>query len=113
MHKKCKCILFVDIANYMSQLIIWDCLSDDCLDQVSVNLTRKFLCWGFCSYALAIGFQKQVVDTWESHGPSARDELKEAERVLEQLKKKAHGDKSNELPTKALPLPQTSTLARR
>ncbi|VVA26009.1 PREDICTED: KINESIN LIGHT [Prunus dulcis] len=65
------------------------------------------------SYALAIQFQQQVVDAWESHGPSAHDELKEAHRVLEQLKKKACGTFANdEHTTKALPLPQTHPSAR-
>ncbi|PON60116.1 N-terminal acetyltransferase A, auxiliary subunit [Trema orientale] len=75
------------------------------------NLAKAYDAMG--SFALAIGFQRQVVDAWESHGPSARDELREAHRMLEQLKKKALGDNSNELPTKALPLPQTCASARR
>ena len=73
----------------------------------------KWLNVGICSYALAIGFQKQVVDAWESHGPSARDELKEARRILEQLNKKALGEDSNEFSAKALPLPQNSASTRR
>ncbi|KAK9945099.1 hypothetical protein M0R45_010630 [Rubus argutus] len=40
------------------------------------------------SYALAIQFQQQVVDAWENHGSSAHDELREAHRLLEELKKK-------------------------
>lgn len=75
------------------------------------NLAKAYDAMG--SFALAIGFQQQAVDAWESHGPSARDELREAHQMLEQLKKKALGDNSNELPTKALPLPQTSASARR
>lgn len=75
---------------------------------ISHNLSH-----GFFSYALAIQFQQQVVDAWESHGPSAQDELKEAHRVLEQLKKKARGTfANNEHATKALPLPQTHPSAR-
>ncbi|KAM6567449.1 hypothetical protein CsatA_026577 [Cannabis sativa] len=65
------------------------------------------------SYTLAIGFQKQVVDAWESHGPSARDELQEARRMLQLLNKKALGEDPNELPRKALPMPQTSASTRR
>ncbi|PON31507.1 N-terminal acetyltransferase A, auxiliary subunit [Parasponia andersonii] len=75
------------------------------------NLAKAYDAMG--SFALAVGFQQQVVDAWESHGPSARDELREAHRMLEQLKKKALGDNSNELPTKALPLPQASASGRR
>ena len=63
---------------------------------------------GLCSYALAIEFQQRVIDAWESHGSSAEDELREARRLLEQLKKKAHGSRSNELPMKALPSPHTN-----
>ncbi|KAL5561865.1 hypothetical protein UlMin_031612 [Ulmus minor] len=70
------------------------------------NLAKAYDAMG--SYALAIEFQQQVVDAWENHGPSATGEQREALRVLEQLKKKALGTRSNELPTKALPLP-TST----
>ncbi|XP_004289925.1 PREDICTED: uncharacterized protein LOC101306096 [Fragaria vesca subsp. vesca] len=65
------------------------------------------------SYALAIQFQQQVVDAWESHGPSAHDELREAQRILEELRKKARGTFSNDERTiKALPLPQTHPSAR-
>ncbi|KAK9945122.1 hypothetical protein M0R45_010652 [Rubus argutus] len=65
------------------------------------------------SYALAIQFQQQVVDAWESHGSSAHDELREAHRLLEELKKKARGTFSNDERTiRALPLPQTHPSAR-
>ena len=57
---------------------------------------------------LAIQFQQQVIDAWEGHGPSAEDEVKEAQRILTELKNKAHGASSNELITKALPLPHSS-----
>ncbi|KAM5563517.1 protein KINESIN LIGHT CHAIN-RELATED 1 [Rosa sericea] len=65
------------------------------------------------SYALAIQFQQQVVDAWENHGPSAHDELREAQRLLEELRKKARGTFLNdERSIKALPLPQTHPSAR-
>ncbi|PRQ25876.1 putative acetyltransferase A, auxiliary subunit [Rosa chinensis] len=65
------------------------------------------------SYALAIQFQQQVVDAWENHGPSAHDELREAHRLLEELRKKARGTFLNDERTiKALPLPQTHPSAR-
>lgn len=64
--------------------------------------------FGFCSYTLAINFQEKVAEAWESHGPSAQDELREARRLLEQLKKKAHGVLSEQAAMKALPLSQTS-----
>ena len=63
---------------------------------------------GFCSYPLAIKFQEQVIDAWEGHGPSAQDELKEAQRLLEQLKKKSQGASSIEPPIRALPSPHNS-----
>ncbi|KAL6978667.1 hypothetical protein U1Q18_020332 [Sarracenia purpurea var. burkii] len=68
------------------------------------NLSKAYGAMG--SYPLAIEFQQQVIDAWEGHGPSMQDELKEAQRVLEQLKKKAWGASSNEPAVKALPLPR-------
>ncbi|GJY27361.1 aquaporin NIP2-1-like protein [Tanacetum coccineum] len=53
------------------------------------------------SYALAINFQEMAVEAWRGHGPSAQDELKEAQRVLRQLKVKACGESDD---NKALPL---------
>lgn len=43
------------------------------------------------SYPLAMEFQQQVIDAWASHGPSGKDELRGATRLLEDLKKKAFG----------------------
>ncbi|GKB56631.1 kinesin light chain-related protein 1, partial [Tanacetum coccineum] len=51
-------------------------------------------------YALAINFQEKAVEAWRGHGPSAQDELKEAQRVLHQLKVKACGESDD---NKALP----------
>ncbi|XP_008787385.1 protein KINESIN LIGHT CHAIN-RELATED 2-like [Phoenix dactylifera] len=56
------------------------------------------------SYALALEFQQQAVDAWENHGPSAKDELREATRLLEQIKKKAFESMSNAVSQEALPL---------
>ncbi|KAL9318634.1 hypothetical protein ACSQ67_015151 [Phaseolus vulgaris] len=50
------------------------------------NLSKSYGEMG--SYALAIEFQQQVIDAWESHGATAEDELREAHRLLEQLKKR-------------------------
>lgn len=50
-------------------------------------------------------FQQQVVDGWEAQGPSAADEVREAHRLLEQLKKKAQGSRSAVFPANSLPLP--------
>ncbi|KDP26549.1 hypothetical protein JCGZ_17707 [Jatropha curcas] len=74
------------------------------------NLSKAYGAMG--SYSLAIEFQQQVIDAWESHGPSARDELLEAQRRLEQLKAKARGASINQLPTRALPLPHSSPSGR-
>lgn len=68
---------------------------------------------GFCSHPLAIKFQEQVVDAWEGHGASAHDELKEARRLLEQLKKKAREASSKEPNIRALPLPRNSQVSTR
>ncbi|XP_010904580.2 protein KINESIN LIGHT CHAIN-RELATED 2 [Elaeis guineensis] len=57
------------------------------------------------SYSAAMGFQQEVADAWENHGPGARDELREAHRLLEQLKKKAQGLPSAVFPANTLPLP--------
>ncbi|CAL5357367.1 unnamed protein product [Camellia sinensis] len=70
------------------------------------NLSKAYGAMG--SYPLAIKFQEQVIDAWEGHGPSAQDELKEARRLLEKLKKEARGASSNEPPVRALPLPHNS-----
>ncbi|XP_015891395.2 protein KINESIN LIGHT CHAIN-RELATED 1 [Ziziphus jujuba] len=74
------------------------------------NLAKAYGAMG--SHALAIEFQQRVVEAWESHGPSGHDELREAHRLLEQLKNKARGASTNELPIKALPLPNSSASAR-
>ncbi|XP_028758331.1 protein KINESIN LIGHT CHAIN-RELATED 1 [Neltuma alba] len=70
------------------------------------NLSKAYGEMG--SYGLAIEFQQQAIDAWESHGAGAADELREARRLLEQLKQKASSAASaNEFPAKALPLPDT------
>ncbi|XP_022886459.1 protein KINESIN LIGHT CHAIN-RELATED 1-like isoform X1 [Olea europaea var. sylvestris] len=69
------------------------------------NLSKAYAVMG--SYPLAINFQEKVVESWEGHGPSAQYELKEAIRVLEQLKSKACGSSSDSL-MKALPLSRDS-----
>lgn len=70
------------------------------------NLSKAYSAMG--SYTLAIEFQQRAIDAWESHGPSAHDMLMEARRIREQLKTKARDASTNQLPTKALPLPQSS-----
>lgn len=74
--------------------------------------SKKIECWN-CSYVLAVEFQQQVIHAWESHGASAEEELREAQRLLLQLKRKARGAASstNELPMKALPLPSNPPAA--
>ncbi|CAK9150016.1 unnamed protein product [Ilex paraguariensis] len=70
------------------------------------NLSKAYGAMG--SYSLAFNFQEKAIEAWEGHGPSAQDELKEAKRLLEQLKKKARDASSNEPPIKALPFPHTN-----
>ncbi|KAJ7977262.1 Kinesin light chain 3 [Quillaja saponaria] len=74
------------------------------------NLSKAYGAMG--SYTLAIEFQQRVVDAWESHGSAAANELREAHRLLEQLKQKARGASASELATKALPLPHTNVDTR-
>ncbi|KAK9146420.1 hypothetical protein Sjap_006323 [Stephania japonica] len=54
-------------------------------------------------YAIAMKFQRQVINAWESHEPKEHDEFREAHRVLEQLRKKARGASSCDISIKALP----------
>lgn len=69
------------------------------------NLSKAYAAMG--SYQLAINFQEKAIEAWEGHGPSAVDELKEAHRLLEQLKKKASGVSDGNM-MKALPLASSS-----
>lgn len=56
-------------------------------------------------YDLAIEFQQQVIDAWESYGSSAENELRKAHRLLEQLNKVSHGALlPNKFPLQLLPL---------
>ncbi|MED6151950.1 hypothetical protein PIB30_087188 [Stylosanthes scabra] len=73
------------------------------------NLSKAYGEMG--SYGIAIEFQQQVIDAWENHGASAEEELREAGRLLQQLKRKAQGASAGEgeSPTKALPLPHRSS----
>ncbi|KAG0476159.1 hypothetical protein HPP92_013000 [Vanilla planifolia] len=57
------------------------------------------------SYEPAMQFQQEVIDRWETHGPDARDELRESVRLLHQLKKKAQGSPSAVFPANCLPQP--------
>ncbi|XVF48274.1 hypothetical protein PTKIN_Ptkin03bG0177000 [Pterospermum kingtungense] len=68
------------------------------------NLSIAYSAMG--SYTLAIEFEQQVSDAWEGHGPSAKDQLREAHFILDELKKKACGTSTNQLPIKALLLPR-------
>ncbi|CAH9129502.1 unnamed protein product [Cuscuta epithymum] len=71
------------------------------------NLSKAYAAMG--SYQLAINFQKKVIDAWECHGPNADDELKEAYRILEQLKAKVHASLPEQSRVKALPMPSTTS----
>lgn len=75
---------------------------------INSRISKTYASWN-CSYALAIEFQQQVIDAWESHGARAEDELREALRLLEQLKKKASSASADAYSsTKALPTPPES-----
>ncbi|KAK1315434.1 hypothetical protein QJS10_CPA06g00262 [Acorus calamus] len=53
------------------------------------NLANAYNAMG--SHDLALKSQERVIDAWESHGPDAEDEVREAQRILYQMKKKAQG----------------------
>ncbi|KAK8934583.1 hypothetical protein KSP39_PZI015046 [Platanthera zijinensis] len=55
------------------------------------------------SYDMAMEFQQHVIDRWEMHAPDAKDELREAIRLLQQLKKKVAGSPSAVFPAHCLP----------
>ncbi|PKU83422.1 uncharacterized protein LOC110104874 [Dendrobium catenatum] len=55
------------------------------------------------SYGLAMEFQQEVINRWEALGPDAKNELREASRLLQQLKKKAEGSLSAVFPANNLP----------
>lgn len=55
------------------------------------------------SYSLAMEFQQEVINRWETQGPDAKNELREAFRLLQQLKKKAEGSPSAVFPANCLP----------
>ncbi|XP_062209900.1 uncharacterized protein LOC133911601 [Phragmites australis] len=56
------------------------------------------------SYKLAMDFQEQVVDAYKTCDTGSSEELREAHRLLEQLRKKAQGSPSAVFPANALPL---------
>ncbi|RZC52196.1 hypothetical protein C5167_020621 [Papaver somniferum] len=69
----------------------------------------------YLSYTVALEVRQRVIDAWESRGPTAHDEMREARRLLEQLKEKAQGlscsGEDEVFPRKALPLPLNSECA--
>ncbi|XP_068650715.1 protein KINESIN LIGHT CHAIN-RELATED 1 [Aristolochia californica] len=72
------------------------------------NLANAYGAMG--SYTLAMEFQQRVIDAWESHGPTGRDEFREAHRLLEQLKRKARQPSNESSVQKALPLPRATDI---
>lgn len=81
------------------------------VDSIDVcqNLSKAYDALG--NHSIAISFQQEAVDAFASHGPSAEDDLKEARRVLEQLKTKARARRTavnNQTPHgEAMPLPHS------
>ncbi|PWA91406.1 tetratricopeptide repeat (TPR)-like superfamily protein [Artemisia annua] len=59
------------------------------------NLSRAYSAME--SYALAINFQKKVIDAWRECGPSEEIELEIAQRVLKRLEAKACGKSDYEI----------------
>lgn len=49
-------------------------------------------------------FQQRVVDAWEKRGADATEDLREAYRLLEQLKKKLEGSPHAVFPANSLPV---------
>ncbi|KAJ0259959.1 Glutamyl-tRNA reductase [Hirschfeldia incana] len=69
------------------------------------NLSKAYA--GMGNYGLAVEFQQQVIKAWDNHGDSAKEEMKEAKRLFEELRLKARGGVSTDkVLTKALPLPK-------
>ncbi|KVH94316.1 Tetratricopeptide-like helical [Cynara cardunculus var. scolymus] len=83
---------------------------EDATERLKENFGSKHFGVGYvynnlgAAYALAINFQEKAIDAWSGHGPSAHDELKEARRVLEELKVKACGGSEDLHSKKALPV---------
>ena len=49
-------------------------------------------------------FQRRVVNAWEKRGADATEDLREAYRLLEQLKKKSEGSPHAVFPANSLPV---------
>ncbi|XBI76089.1 hypothetical protein VPH35_069362 [Triticum aestivum] len=56
------------------------------------------------SYKNAMDFQQRVIDAYESCGPGSDYEIREAHRLLEQIRKKAEGSPSAVFPANTLPV---------
>ncbi|XP_078173958.1 protein KINESIN LIGHT CHAIN-RELATED 2-like isoform X1 [Carex rostrata] len=74
---------------------------DDTID-VNQCLANAYGTMG--SYKLAMEFQQRVVDAWEKRGADATEDLREAYRLLEQLKKKLEGSPHAVFPANSLPV---------
>lgn len=65
------------------------------------------------SYDLAMEFQQKAIDAWKGHGRNTEDEIKEACRLMDQLRMKAlGGSPKGAFSSKALPLPHGSDPTR-
>ncbi|KAJ1693874.1 hypothetical protein LUZ63_010572 [Rhynchospora breviuscula] len=73
-------------------------------DSIDVNQCLANAYGTMGSYELAIEFQQRVVDAWKSRGPGASDGLREAYRLLEQVRRKSEGCSSAVFPANSLPL---------
>lgn len=83
------------------------CVFFNVFNTIIMFMSLRHCCIVVCSYSLAVEFQQQVIKAWDNHGDSAKDEMKEAKRLFEELRLKARGGVSTDkVSTKALPLPK-------
>ncbi|KAJ3682519.1 hypothetical protein LUZ60_015092 [Juncus effusus] len=77
-------------------------------DTIDVNQCLANAYGLLARYDMAIECQERVVKAYKKHGNSATEDLREASRLLMQLKKKADGSPSAVFPANSLPLPPPS-----
>uniref|UniRef100_A0A0A9D8B4 MalT-like TPR region domain-containing protein n=1 Tax=Arundo donax TaxID=35708 RepID=A0A0A9D8B4_ARUDO len=73
-------------------------------DSIDINQSLANAYGLMGSYKLAMDFQEQVIDAYKTCDIDSSEELREAHRLLEQLRKKAQGSPSAVFPANALPL---------
>ncbi|KAK3150493.1 hypothetical protein QOZ80_3AG0233910 [Eleusine coracana subsp. coracana] len=73
-------------------------------DSIDINQSLANAYGLMGSYNVAMKFQEQVIDAYKSCDTSSSEELREAHRLLEQLRKKAQGSPAAVFPANTLPL---------